>query len=103
MGQLWKEQERLFPEMENRGASFIRILDYVRTNGGKPTAPKQHANANPHIKRVVKAGIRVEEGKPAGERGPVSGLVRNQDGEPMGGVMISAFDKGRRMSTSVFS
>ncbi|MDB4720534.1 PQQ-binding-like beta-propeller repeat protein [Verrucomicrobiales bacterium] len=103
VGQLWKEQERLFPDMKNRGESFIRILDYVRTNGGKPTAPKQQGNANPHIKRVVKAEIRVEEGKPAGERGSVSGLVRNQGGEPMGGVMVSAFDKGRRMTTSVFS
>ncbi len=103
VGQLWKEQERLFPNMKNRGASFIKILDYVRTNGGKPKAPKQQGNANPHIKRVVKAEIRVEEGKPSGERGSVSGLVRNQDGEPMGGVMISAFDKGRRMTTSVFS
>ena len=103
VGQLWKEQERLFPNMKNRGASFIKILDYVRTNGGKTKAPKQQGNANPHIKRVVKAGIRVEEGKPPGERGSVSGLVRNQDGELMGGVMISAFDKGRRMTTSVFS
>ena len=40
VGQLWKEQERLFPNMKNRGASFIKILDYVRTNGGKPKAPK---------------------------------------------------------------
>ncbi|MEM1297483.1 MAG: PQQ-binding-like beta-propeller repeat protein, partial [Verrucomicrobiota bacterium] len=28
---LWKEQQRLIPEMQNRGASFIRILDYVRS------------------------------------------------------------------------
>lgn len=30
VGRLWKEQQRLFPDMENRGHSFIRILDYVR-------------------------------------------------------------------------
>lgn len=33
VSRLWKEQRRLFPEMKNRGASFIRILDYVRSGG----------------------------------------------------------------------
>lgn len=28
---LWKAQQRLFPGMKNRGQSFIRILDYVRS------------------------------------------------------------------------
>lgn len=31
VGMLWKEQRRLFPNMKNRGESFIRILDHVRT------------------------------------------------------------------------
>ena len=111
VGQLWKEQERLFPEMKNRGASFIRILDYVRTSGGKPTSAKPHqaedpfaqGEANPHIKRKVKAEIRREPGKPAGRTGAVSGLVKGVSGKAMGGVMVSAFDAGRRQSTSVFS
>lgn len=29
VGRLWKEKERLHPKMKNRGASFIRILEYV--------------------------------------------------------------------------
>jgi len=33
VGRLWKEQRRLFPNMKNRGQSFIRILDYVRSEG----------------------------------------------------------------------
>jgi len=33
VGRLWKEQRRLFPNMRNRGQSFIRILDYVRSEG----------------------------------------------------------------------
>lgn len=36
VGRLWKEQQRLFPEMKNRGASFIKILDYVRTKDRRP-------------------------------------------------------------------
>ena len=109
VARLWKEQERLFPGMKNRGASFIRILDYVRTSGGKPTSavkpedPFEQGEANPHIKRKVKAGIRREPGKPAGRTGAVSGLVKGSSGKAMGGVMISAFDAGRRQSTSVFS
>jgi hypothetical protein len=101
VGQLWKEQERLFPDMKNRGKSFIRILDYVRTNGGKPKAPKQQGNTNPHIKKQGKAEIRRELGKPAGKTGSVSGLVKDPSGKAMGGVMVSAFDKGRRMTTRV--
>ncbi len=31
VGRLWKEQRRLYPDMKNRGQSFIRILDYVRS------------------------------------------------------------------------
>ncbi len=33
----------------------------------------------------------------------ISGRVTNQDGKPMEGVMLSAFDDSRRQSTSVFS
>ena len=29
VGQLWKEKRRLDPEMPNRGASFVKILNYV--------------------------------------------------------------------------
>lgn len=105
VGRLWKEQGRLFPDMENRGESFIRILDYVRTSGGKPTStkPKPQGQANPHIKRKVKAEIRREPGKPVGKTGSVSGRVKSSSGKAMGGVMISAFDDDRRQSTSVFS
>ena len=107
VGRLWKEQGRLFPDIENRAESFIRILDYVRTSGGKPTStkpkPKPQSQANPHIKKKQKAEIRREESKPPGKRGSVSGMVKDQDGKPMGGVMVSAFDTDRRMSTSVFS
>lgn len=108
VARLWKEQRQLFPDMENRGESFIRILDYVRS-GGKPvpapTTPsgKPHAARNPHIKKLEKAEIWSEPGRPSGERGSVSGLVRDQGGKPMGGVMVSAYDTDRRMSTSVFS
>lgn len=100
VARLWKEQRRLFPDMKNKGESFIKILDYVRGGGDKP---KPKGEVNPHIKRKVKAEILREAGKPPGKRGAVSGMVRDQDGKPMGGVMVSAFDTGRRMSTSVFS
>ena len=103
VGQLWKEQERLFPDMKNRGESFIKILDYVRTKGNKTKAARPTGNANPHIKRKVKAQIRHEPGKVSGKRGSISGLVKDQSGKPMGGVMVSAFDDERRQSTSVFS
>jgi streptogramin lyase/mono/diheme cytochrome c family protein len=103
MGRLWKEQRRLFPEMKNRGESFIKILDYVRTRGGKPTPAAPQGERNPHIKRKVKAEIRRESGKPAGKTGSVSGRVKSSSGKAMGGVMISAFDDERRQSTSVFS
>jgi hypothetical protein len=29
IGQLWKEKERIEPDMPNRGASFVKILEYV--------------------------------------------------------------------------
>ncbi|MEM7600560.1 MAG: PQQ-binding-like beta-propeller repeat protein [Verrucomicrobiota bacterium] len=35
VGQLWREQQRLFPVMKNRGESFIKILDYVRDGGSE--------------------------------------------------------------------
>jgi streptogramin lyase/outer membrane protein assembly factor BamB len=104
VGMLWKEQRRLFPEMENRGESFIRILDYVRTKGNnKPTAP-QPKRGNSHIKKKQKAEIRREAGTlTPGVKGTVAGSVRSQKGEPMGGVMVSAFDENNRQSISVFT
>jgi len=103
VGRLWKEQQRLFPEMKNRGESFIKILDYVRTKGANPKPAKPETRKNPHIKRKVKAEIRHEPGKDPGKRGSVSGIVKDQSGKAMGGVMVSAFDDERRQSTSVFS
>jgi streptogramin lyase/mono/diheme cytochrome c family protein/plastocyanin/cytochrome c5 len=118
VGRLWKEQQRLFPEMENRGESFIRILDYVRSGpvapasaGGKPKQRHQPPakggatkQGNPHIKRKVKAEIRREAGTiTPGETGAVAGSVQSQDGKPMGGVMVSAFDDNNRQSVSVFT
>jgi hypothetical protein len=33
VGQLWKEKQQLQPDMPNRGASFVKILEYVAANG----------------------------------------------------------------------
>lgn len=103
VGQLWKEQERLFPDMKNRGESFIKILDYVRTKGKKPKAARPTGNANPHIKRKVQAEIRREPAKPLGKTGALSGRIQDLAGKAMSGVMVSVFDDSRRQSTSVFS
>lgn len=103
VGQLWKEQERLFPEMKNRGESFIKILDYVRTKGNKPKAARPTGNANPHIKRKVQAEIRREPAKPLGKTGALSGRIQDLAGKAMSGVMVSVFGDSRRQSTSVFS
>ena len=100
---LWKEQQRLFPDMKNRGASFIRILDYVRSSGKPAAAGTSKTKSNPHIKKHGKAEIRREPGKVSGKTGSVSGRVRNSSGKAMGGVMVSAFDVDRRQSISVFS
>ena len=32
IGQLWKEKQRIDPAMRNRGASFVKILEYVAAN-----------------------------------------------------------------------
>jgi hypothetical protein len=32
IGQLWKEKERIDPDMPNRGESFVKILEYVAEN-----------------------------------------------------------------------
>jgi hypothetical protein len=29
IGQLWEEKQRIDPDMPNRGASFVKILEYV--------------------------------------------------------------------------
>lgn len=84
VGRLWKEQQRLFPDMKNKGASFIKILDYVRSSG-KPQANQLT------LPKPVK-----------GKTGSVSGSVKDASGKAMGGVMVSAFD-AQRKSTSVFS
>ncbi|MEM7699823.1 MAG: hypothetical protein AAF236_15620, partial [Verrucomicrobiota bacterium] len=31
IGKLWRDQQEQFPDMKNRGQSFIRILDYIRS------------------------------------------------------------------------
>ncbi|MDA8960598.1 PQQ-binding-like beta-propeller repeat protein [Akkermansiaceae bacterium] len=103
VGQLWKEQQRLFPDMKNRGESFIKILDYVRTKGNKAKAARPTGNTNPHIKRKVQAEIRREPGKPLGKTGALSGRIQDLAGKAMSGVMVSVFDDSRRQSTSVFS
>ena len=94
---LWREQRRLFPDMKNRGESFIRILDYVRSKGGDVQ------KLNPHIKKKEKAQIRHEPGMPPGKLGSISGLVKNSEGKAIGGVMVTAFDEARRQSVSVFT
>ena len=48
IGQLWFEKERLDPNMANRGASFVRIMEYVATNG-EETAGGSDANASDKI------------------------------------------------------
>ena len=37
VGALWKEQQRLHPNMKNRGHSFIRILEYIAGGGQIPS------------------------------------------------------------------
>ena len=32
IGQMWKEKQRIDPDMPNRGASFVKILEYVAEN-----------------------------------------------------------------------
>ena len=94
VARLWKEQERLFPDMKNKGESFIRILDYVRSKGGaaqKRPGGKAQPKRNPHIKKKEKAKIHHEPGKPLGRTGSVSGLVKDSSGKPLSGVMVSAF------------
>ena len=111
LGRLWKAQERLFPDMENRGESFVRILDHVRSGKTPPpekpkASPKAKppAEANPHIKRKVKAEIRREAGTiTPGVTGSVAGSVKSKDGKALGGVMVSAFDDKNRQSVSVFT
>lgn len=111
VSQLWKDQQRLFPNMENRGASFIKILDYVRTEGKSPKAavtpaqtdkPTEAKATKPNIKRKVGARIHREPGNiTLGKTGTVAGSVSSQDGKPMGGVMVSAFDDSNRQSVSI--
>jgi hypothetical protein len=36
IGQLWKAKERIDPDMPNRGASFVRIMEYVAGGEGPP-------------------------------------------------------------------
>ena len=36
IGQLWKAKEKMDPDMPNRGASFVRILEYVAAGEGPP-------------------------------------------------------------------
>ncbi len=43
IGRLWREKQRLDPDMSNRGKSFVKIMEYVAAEpGGKP--PKRPAN-----------------------------------------------------------
>ncbi len=105
VGRLWKEQQRLYPNMKNKGASFIKILDYVSTKGNKNAKGNSNTKkkGNPNIKRKVKAEIRHEPGKLSGKTGTISGQVANASGKPMSGVMVSAIDDELRQSVSVFS
>ncbi|MFT5496185.1 MAG: outer membrane protein assembly factor BamB [Kiritimatiellia bacterium] len=91
LGPLWKAQLRLFPNMENKGNSFIRILDYLRSET-KAEQPK-----------------RVEKKKPTAKKpsplttGRLSGRVTDLMGRPLGGIMVSAFQDERRQNSSVFT
>ena len=39
LGKLWKEKQRIDPDMPNRGASFVKILEYVAGGAETKTAP----------------------------------------------------------------
>jgi len=91
LGRLWREQRRLFPDMKNRGNSFIRILDAVRkSEPAKPPARAPKA-AEPSKKQTSSV------------TGRISGRATDLHGRPLGGVMVSAFQDSRRELTSVFS
>ncbi|MCK5407747.1 MAG: sulfatase-like hydrolase/transferase, partial [Candidatus Krumholzibacteria bacterium] len=62
LGLLWKEKERIDPDMPNRGASFVKILEYVA--GGakvKTTSPKP--TTKPTLKIKSPSTIREERFK----------------------------------------
>lgn len=84
---LWKAQVRLFPDMKNRGNSFIRILDYLREEG----------------KEVKQKPKPAQKKRSVSSTGRVSGQITDLMGRPLGGVMVSAFQDKRRQNTSVFS
>jgi len=81
VGRLWKEQERLFPNMKNR-------------NPGPAKPPAAKPAPPPPNKKTSQT-------KPA--NGRISGKVTDLNGQPLGGVMVSAFQDSRREITSVFS
>jgi hypothetical protein len=60
IGQLWKEKQRLDPNIENRGASFVKILEYVaadsqqqqKSKGTNDTRPRTDTAKKPRRRLV---------------------------------------------------
>ena len=109
LGALWKEQVKEFPDMENRGASFVRILDYIRS-ANQPAPKKPKAKTNQKTKTRSGYGqpqhsrhfVQLKGIKP-GAKTRIHGRVTDAKGGPMAGVMVTAYDEELEMNASVFT
>ncbi|MFY9255601.1 MAG: sulfatase-like hydrolase/transferase [Fuerstiella sp.] len=78
LGRMWKDKRRLEPKMKNVGASFVRILEFVATDG----APQKKPSAKP-MKKPARVTERI------GEAGPVPPLRDTPDP-----VNVGPIDRG---------
>jgi hypothetical protein len=56
IGQLWKEKERIDPDMPNRGVSFVKILAFVA--GGEKSEKKAGGSKKTNVILIMADGIR---------------------------------------------
>ncbi|MFK7768068.1 MAG: PQQ-binding-like beta-propeller repeat protein [Mariniblastus sp.] len=62
VGKLWKEKRRIQPEMQNAGASFVRILEYVA--GGEKLSNKPLANPGADSSKPSTAALPSSKNRP---------------------------------------
>ncbi|MEM7234994.1 MAG: carboxypeptidase regulatory-like domain-containing protein, partial [Planctomycetota bacterium] len=102
VGYLWSVKRKVDSKMPNPGASFVRVMMYVAR--GEKLGKKLPPLVKMFLKRRgVRQKLKGDGAKRPDGNGSISGQFVDSKGKPLGGVMVTAYDKGEEKNTTVFT
>ena len=97
-GRLWEAKRRMNPN-QNVGQSFVKILHYISRGEKLGRILTGDGYGQPQYSRPF---VQLQGIKP-GSKTRIHGRVTNAKGDPIEGVMVTAYDEELEVSASVFT